>query len=459
MLEAVAGLTAAKPLHNNRAWPAKRLGRRKLPWNNDTVRLTAKKRQASFWSALRSKDRKEILLAGLASFWSLPLAVVCILAKPVCRIHLWELRNDRLGHFVADGAMQVATVSEAANPCRNYHYLAHADTCNSQWEEMLRREINLVPSWFRHVARWLRVLPGGRGLAHPSSVSQSRDLSGLLDHVAIRPSFTAQENSFALGWLKAHGWKPGDPFVCLIVRDKAFTRGDRAANLGATPSFDQWASDDYRNADIRNFADAAKWLTEQGAWVIRMGRVTDQPWPGHNERVVDYASSQTACDLLDIWLFAHADACISTGTGPDTISMVYGRPLLFLNFLPLDRVWSFAHAQTVPKKLLWSDSGRELALSDYLRANYKETKEYRDAGIEVKELSEHEVLTYVQEFWNGLFAGEYQDDSPDQYEAFWRPLSHTETYSTLHGWRHPNSTISPRWLARFAPNGDVFTVE
>ena len=72
--------------------------------------------------------------------------------------------------------------------------------------------------------------------------------------------------------------------------------------------------------------------------------VVDFPIPANDDSVkcirlimdfisedINYLSDKN--DFMDIWLFAHCTACISTGTGLDLLSVVYNRPILLLNYI------------------------------------------------------------------------------------------------------------------------------
>ena len=41
------------------------------------------------------------------------------------------------------------------------------------------------------------------------------------------------------------------------------------------------------------------------------------PLNSNNQKVIDFPFEKTKFNLLDIWLFANCNGCISTGTGPD----------------------------------------------------------------------------------------------------------------------------------------------
>ena len=59
------------------------------------------------------------------------------------------------------------------------------------------------------------------------------------------------------------------------------------------------------------------WLTEQGLWVARMGKVMKSPLIIKNNKVIDFPFEKNTSDLRDLWLFASCNGCIRTGAGLD----------------------------------------------------------------------------------------------------------------------------------------------
>ena len=98
-------------------------------------------------------------------------------------------------------------------------------------------------------------------------------------------------------------------------------------------------------------------------------------------------------DLLDVWLFANCDFCISTGTGPDAISDTYQRPLLQVNLNPVSNFNSWSDCITVPKYLIWEKNGKFLTLREHLQHHYHDLEQYKQAGITLKDLSSQDDIT------------------------------------------------------------------
>jgi len=275
----------------------------------------------------------------------------------------------------------------------------------------------------------------------PQSFANSRDPQGLLTKIDVSYDFLLEEDKTSREWLRSKGWKEGEPFICLQVRDSSYL--DKF-----DPNKDVLLQDEhsFRNSSIESYLPAVNWLTSQGVWVLRMGKLMSKPL-GKMDHLIDYAFDEEKSDLLDIWLFANCDACISTSTGPDWISALYRKPLLFVNALPLGLLFSMFNSIWVPKKLIWKDSGLNLNLSEHLENLYLRTSQYASAGIDISDLTPEEILLATQEFW-GRIRGTWDETDEDikRQDEFWDLFMSWTGYPKFHEWRHPLSRVGSLWL-------------
>ena len=380
----------------------------------------------------------------LNTVWAFPTMLVIRSVRPIVLIRIGSLNSIRIGHFVADGAEQVARLQQQSTNTVDLFWLGK--TCNSQWERMIRRALP-VHDWVKYVDRWNKVLPGGFAHERPSSYTASRDVQGLYARHDVKIPFLPAESTEALTWLRSKGWKDGEPFVCLLVRDDEYLAQDQRHGNGNPRAYEGWAYHDYRNSDINTYVPAIEWLAAQGVWVIRMGKLMAKPLPLGMERVIDYAFEPSKSDLLDIWLFANCNGCITTGTGPDQISYMYNNPTLAINVLPLGCFASFFDVLWRSKSLRWKESGRTLSVLEHLQNEYYYSQDYAASGIDIIDMTPMEIKSAFQEFWQRCL-GTYQADPDDeQLQAnFWDAYESWSGYSDFHGWRHPKARIEASWL-------------
>jgi putative glycosyltransferase (TIGR04372 family) len=360
-------------------------------------------------------------------------------------VRLGTIRSDRIGHFATDACEQKVRVELNKGKRQLDWFWLPTGSSNSQWEKMIRRELP-VHDWIKYVDLWNRYLPGGRDHSRPSTYSLSRDVQGICSGGRGGFSFAENEERAAKDWMTKLGWKEGEPFVCALVRDAAYlSQRKDGGSVNLNPN--RWKYHDYRDSNIETFQTSLEWLADQGVWIFRMGKIMEKRLNSQHRQIIDYAFLENKSDLLDIWLFANCEFCVSTGTGIDAVSMVYGRPNLYLNAMPLGDLHSFHESTWVPKHLTWQDCGRRLTLKEYLESYFGSSEKFEKAGIEITNLTEHEISDFVKEFYL-RYIGTWVD-SPEDLELqrqFWATLEEWPDYSRYHGWRHPESRTSTIWL-------------
>ena len=388
----------------------------------------------------------------LNSWWAIPCVFLMRVLKPIVFIRLGRIWSNRIGEFIAETSNLLA--NRKTQNFKSYDFMFYSDISNQQWASMVKRTHNVVHPWVKYIWYWNRFIPGGDCHSMVNDFT-NHDRDGLLVKVDARIPFLPEETQEARYWLKSKGWNEDEPFICLLVRDSKYeflfnVTSDQGNQLNA--QYEEVAHS-YRDSDIETYLPAIEWLAKQGVWILRMGQVMSTPVTTNEVRIIDYAFDEARSDLLDIWLFANCTACISTGSGPDTLAWTYRRPQLVLNYLPLGKIFSFSNSLTVPKNLKWSNSGKSLTLSEHLNVWGKDSIGLDESGIIHVDLTPQEISLAVEEFWNRL-GGTWESTKSDiaLQESFWTSFQQWSEYSRFHGWKHPESRIGARWLASQDPD-------
>jgi putative glycosyltransferase (TIGR04372 family) len=387
-------------------------------------------------------SKNQILIHGI---WAIPCVLIIRLIGPFKCVRFCEIRSERIGHFVSDIAEHI---------CRNYEldkkyidFFYFKKISNLQWEKMAKRSpLNICNSWVQYIDRWNKKIPGGKFHSIPSSFTLSRDSQGLISKYDCKLDFLPEEQKICENWLMNKGWTPGEAFVVFLIRDTAFQ--DQFL-----PKSRNWDYHNYRNSEIKTYIPAMDWLTQQGVWVLRMGKIAKDPLNINNKFIIDYATNQDGSDLLDIWLFANSNAIISTGSGLDYLGGIYRVPILLINYLPLSYLYSFFAGICVPKKLFWKNNGIQLSISQMLSHSFLRSEDYLNKEIEIQDLNENEIMSNIVVFWSIFGIGEKPSDKFLQTNfKFWELLEKDAAYLSVNLYRHPNSFISDLWLKEIGFN-------
>ncbi len=375
-----------------------------------------------------------------SAIWAIPSALLIRLIRPLMIIRICGIQSDRIGHFVSDISEQIGR-EEIKSPRTFNFYFLKGPISNTQWELMARRSsLKVLGNWLRYLDDWSRIIPGGGLHTINSSLTGSRDIEGLLQRFDCSIPFLPSEDASCEDWLKSKGWRKGEPFVVILVRDSAY--------LNQNHSNYDWSYHSYRDSDIKTYIPAIEWLASQGVWVLRMGKSMANRIQTKSHRIIDYAFESKKSDLLDIWLFANSSAIISTASGLDYLGGIYRKPILFVNALPLLDIASFFDMTWVSKKLVWKNSREVLTLSDTIQNTYYSSRDYESNGIEVEDLSTEVIAQSVMEFWQKI--NKIQKDSAEDIEAqrqFWAIFSENPKFIGMHKTVHKNARVGTFWLS------------
>jgi len=373
--------------------------------------------------------------------WAVPFLLTTRALRPILLIRFGSFFFERVGHFAADvGQWKAQKLVEDSGRVLDLWYLPNNHECsNEYWAQITRRWFR-VYSLVRYLVFWNRIVPFGEAHSLDSSGEfGSRDVNGFLERAKLTLPSTTEEEAEARVWMTKLGWNEGDPFVCLLVRDSRYLKEYR-------PEYD-WNYHDYRNSDVQTYIKAINFLTSKGVFVFRMGKFMEQEVNYSHSKFIDYAFRPDRTDFLDVWLFANCSFCITSGTGLDTISAVFRRPILFLNLTPLQTLWSWSNTVCCPKILTWKSSGSFLTMKEHLDNSHSYNSQYIDAGIEIVDLTEQQILDAVVEF-SDYYQGQSFQAIRHQVtnKRFLEILMSHPDFDRNHGFIHPKMRIASTFI-------------
>jgi len=258
------------------------------------------------------------------------ILVVLKLISPVVRFRLCVMAFHRFGHLALEPEQMLSNreikskLGQARNP------LPFIVDIWSLGPRQLQANRYLAKKWKMQIftlPSWIVDALFQAGAKVPALQLETPKLSiygpnNALDHCASHLSFTNNEELQAQKDLAQMGIDSNKPFVCLVVRDS----GHYASN-GESESIGY----DLLNTDISTFELAAQGLAERGYQVIRMGAGSEKSMTLEHANVFDYAKSQNRSAFLDIYLAGKCSFAISTQTGPDCVSLVFRRPVCYID--------------------------------------------------------------------------------------------------------------------------------
>ena len=355
---------------------------------------------------------------------------------------LW---TKRIGHFVGDVSLMYAERHLYPEKAKFDVYCLEPTHIipNKFWLQVAKRNFRITPLIWPTVKilRDYDIEPPW--LLKPwYHVSGTRDLKGYFHRSGVTIPFLPEEDSAGKKWLKSVGHIEGQPIVCLHVRDSAYLK-NRTGQEGRPE--DSYSHHDYKDSDISTYVDAAEWLAEQGALVLRMGQLAEKRLNSTHPRVIDYAFREDKSDFLDVWLMSSCSLFIGTASGPSIFAESRGIPVLWVNYLPFGGLATWTNCIGAGKAL-YNSAGKRLSLREHLNMIFHMTEEYADMGVRIRDLSSQEIKDSVMEAWNRALGSWIRDESDVRNrEEFLDELSNSEA-NYLHGYIHPKTRALTCWM-------------
>jgi putative glycosyltransferase (TIGR04372 family) len=162
--------------------------------------------------------------------------------------------------------------------------------------------------------------------------------------------FTSEEEEEGRMLLSKMGINDKSWFVCFHCRDSAFSY----SYVG-----------DFRNSDIKNYLDAAKYITSCGGFAVRMGHTVAERLPDlNNSRIIDYAT-KFRTDFGDIYLPAKCKFFLGSTAGLFVVSVLFNVPIAGANFIPFHPLFRTGDI-FIPKKIWSIEEKRFLTFREYI---------------------------------------------------------------------------------------------
>ena len=361
-------------------------------------------------------------------FLTLPISLISlliiILLRPFIKIKIYLVRSNRIGHFAADLELHLCEKKELKIKELSIFYFARP-ACNSQLAKMWKRKLLILPPFFiRPLDYIIRSVPCLNSFMG-TTINYDRDVLNLYDKYPPQLTFTPQEEVLGKKKLIEIGIPKGSSFVCLIIRDGRYLNPENDGNS------DQ--KNTYRNSSIKNYSQAAENLAALGYFVLRMGALVEQPFPTNNPLVIDYATNGSRSEFMDIYLGAKCTFCISTGTGFDAIPNIFRRPIVFVNYSPIEYFFTSRKEYiSVTRHYFSTKLNRYLSLSEILKDGFgiiDSTFSLKQSGVSLKENTPEEISEVVMEMVERL-KGSWKPEPGDipLQNKFWEIFKRDSRY-------------------------------
>lgn len=218
------------------------------------------------------------------------------------------------------------------------------------------------------------------------------DYKNFLEKKKIALDLTTDELKYGEEKIKDFGIPKKAKIVCINIRTKDYLKKQ-------FPRKD-FSYQDYRNAKVKNFIPIINNLLKKGFYVIRMGKNVKNKINIKHKNFLDYPFSTLKSDFMDLFLIKKCHFFIGSNTGLDCIAIIFRKPLLCLNMLPVSLFYLFKKKILITPKILFRRN-KKLRLSQIFDLDIHNCSSFKCYGkkkISIKELSYSQINNCLNEF-------------------------------------------------------------
>ena len=311
-----------------------------------------KKTITSLWSKIKTKKTTELLNLAYVNFFGFLIMLALSIIKPFKSAKLLEIRSRAIGQQAGNTGVFLRRLQLENRRKENrilYIGISGNVIDNQQLLKMFKRKLFIIQSDFltricgdgAFLIRWL-----GFYIDLPFNSNEYNEFNNTEPDL----QFTSSEEEEGRLLLSKMGIDEKSWFVCFHCRDSAFSY----SYVGG-----------FRNSNIKNYFDAAKYITSCGGFAVRMGQTVAEKLPDfNNSRIIDYACKYRT-DFGDIYLSAKCKFFLGSTAGLWIVPTIFNIPIAGTNFIPFHTPLRKGDL-FIPKKIWSVEEKRLLTFREYI---------------------------------------------------------------------------------------------
>lgn len=281
------------------------------------------------------------------------------------------LPSQSIGHLIIDVNLYLCSLKKNSFFKFDFFYLKKP-ICNFALIKLLNRHLIILPEIFILPFTILNKIKYIRNSKH--NVVLNKFQTGLdLRNRDIEDKqinyFNQKDIENGNYFLRNLGLNKDDKFICLLCRDSQYFNKFYNNNY----NLDHYLFGDqstFRNCNIENFTLISEYLVGLGYYVFRMGSDVSRPFSINSKNFFDYSTLGIRTEYLDIFLSAHCDLFLTTGSGLDSIAQVFNRPTVYVSSTMLSIIPHTSKKNlSIFKHFINKKNGKRLTLSEIFNLN------------------------------------------------------------------------------------------
>jgi len=339
----------------------------------------------------------------MAALLAVPVLAMAWCLRCIVKFRICVVGAHRFGHLALEPEMWLAARQADSNlglprTVDVWSFGSPRIRSNAYLSELWSTRIRVTPSWIvGALVRAGDIIPKLALEQAPLSVhGPANGLDKVPQQCPSVEGFTRKEREL----LQAYGLDTDRPYVALVVRDSAYynSRGETE---------DPHLS--LLNAELEKFLPACEHLLSLGLQVVRLGGPSPQKM-SNVHGLFDYANSGIRTSELDVKLPMKCAFTVSTQTGPDALSLLARRPVLYVDVIRFSQFFFGTKLATwIPVRFVEPETSEPWSLDKLCSSSLlaaKESRQFTYSGAKLVKVGADElrdtVADYVDELANGV---------------------------------------------------------
>jgi putative glycosyltransferase (TIGR04372 family) len=366
---------------------------------------------------------------------ALPIVILIRLLRPFILIRLGQFNLIDFGRIGGLYSADWYLCNRSADDVNSrgidifFYILSTGSIANCQWVKMWKRVLPIYSlNRFARGIEWLnRSLPGNAihviaKFVHfdPMDLDRRRHRNIVFQRVIDRTDpflgFTPEEDARGRWELRELGIPDGMPYIGFHARDSAY--------LDAMVPNRDWTYHDYRDSDILTYVPAAEELVQRGYHAVRVGAIVKDKLANTRPGIIDSATNGRRSDFLDVYIGANCHFFICSDTGISIVPELFRRPMVYVNWVPLQNLSTWARrGLVISKKLYLKKEKRVLTFREIITSEFGgdfSSGLLEEKGIELIDNTPEEILAVTVEMDERL-KGTWKTSEEDErlQRCFW----------------------------------------
>lgn len=341
------------------------------------------------------------------------IIVLCLyIIRPFKFVKLCPIHYYNIGDMALEADFLLRRLQLENTPKKRILYLgiSGGKPVNQQLLKMFKRKFPIIQS--RRAYAIIHSYIVQRSVFYESMVYFGAAKFYEFDNTEQNLHFTESEEDEGGKLLNKMGIDRNSWFICFHSRDPVYLSDQWSKRYGPR----DWDPQGFRDSDIKNYLEAAKYIVSLGGFAIRMGYGVAEKLPDlNNPRIIDYASYHRT-DFGDIYLPAKCKFFLGSPTGLCPIPTIFNVPLACADFVRFNSICFREGALLIPKRIWSIKKKRLLTFREILQsdvADYSWGEHYAKAGLEMIENTAGEILDLAMEM-NERLDGTFKTTEEDE---------------------------------------------